>query len=81
MSDLDLPEAPAEPVYFRAGRVSTIANHYFSHLSGRIMTIIDASLPEGQQCKAAKDIACQAIWQVYNEMWDEMSRKCLIEVK
>jgi hypothetical protein len=68
-----------ESAYFMADEVSRLSNRWFQHLSGKIMTVIDASLPSGPQCKAAKDLASQAIWQVYNEMWDEMSRKASVK--
>lgn len=34
----------------------------FSSLQGRILTILDSVLPEGQQNKAAKDVATEVIW-------------------
>ena len=79
MESPELVPTPKRSEYFVPGRVSTIANYWFQNLSGKIMTVIDASLPGGPQCKAAKDLACQAIWQVYNEMWDELSREGPIE--
>jgi hypothetical protein len=40
----------------------------FSTLQGKILTLIDSLIPEGQQNKATKDLATQMIWDAYSGM-------------
>ena len=45
-----------------------------NHLVGQIATLLDATLPDERQAKAAKDIAKTLIWERKNEMDRELER-------
>ena len=65
--------------YLKASDVSVIANEWFQILYGRIMTIIEAGMPDGSQCEAVKSLAGQAVWTTYNEMWDNLTHRYTTE--
>jgi len=71
MNEEPCPES--KPVFLPAGGASQVMNRWFQNLNGKIMTVIEAAIPDGPQCKATKDLACQLIWQVYNQMWEDLS--------
>lgn len=79
MSGKELAPSEEDVVFLKASDVSTTTNAWFQSLYGRVMTIIEAGMPGGSQCNAMKDLAGQAIWIVYNEMWDDLSRRLSVK--
>ncbi|HJT55887.1 MAG TPA: hypothetical protein VJ761_05295 [Ktedonobacteraceae bacterium] len=45
-----------------------------THVLGRVLTILDASIADSRQCKAAKDLAKQAIWAAFFEVKEWMEK-------
>jgi hypothetical protein len=47
---------------------------YDNYLTGQILTIVDASVPEGEQKKAMKSLIKQAVWKSYDAVWEWMNK-------
>lgn len=59
------------PVYVA---VESVARKY----TGRILTVIDSVLPEGQQNKAAKDVVRHILHDLWNDpIWEEAGTEIL----
>lgn len=43
-------------------------------LMGRLLTLMDASLPEGKQTEALKDLIRQELYQADTNLWKEMNQ-------
>ena len=44
-------------------------NHQLSFMKGKILTLIDASIPEGKQNKATKDIVHEIVGSTVSTFW------------
>ena len=49
-----------------------VASNTFNMLQGKILTVVDALFPEGQQNKATKDVLTGIIWDTYYQMLDAL---------
>jgi hypothetical protein len=54
--------------------LSSTGEEIRSRLMGRILTIIDASLPEGRQTESLKDLIRQEINQTDTEVWRHVNK-------
>ena len=69
--------SPTDP--FTANLLSVeVLRAMLVHITGKVKTVIDASVADRQQNKAMKDLAHQAIWDAYSEVqkwsWKEAQR-------
>lgn len=45
----------------------------FQRLQGRVLTVIDSIVPEGQQNRAAKDVITQTLWDGYGSLCSSLN--------
>jgi len=57
---------------FTNGQMVGRLSHRFQCIEGRIKTLLEAILPDTQQCKAAKDVSYQHIWTDYEHLLTEL---------
>ena len=50
---------------------------FTQYLSGRMKTIVDATIPDGRQNKAIKDVMHEAVWDSYRKVveWAEYAAR------